>query len=447
MKLISGAAVVLAIGLSPLAFAATAGQHATPAEPRYTLIDLSAAPYGFAEVTAISDSGRIAGMVLSPDGALRAARHVRGTTTTLSIPDDLTSTAQAINARGDVVGAAQITANTDSAAGIRRAFLARGDAATPLPALGGSGAESLASALNGAGVVVGSSQLTAGGASRATRWTDGVAEDLGVLPGCVESRATAINDRGQLAGTCVAGDGTAQAFRLEAGSLRALGSLGGASSRASGMNGSGWVVGTAENASGNPRAFRWRDGRMTNLGVLDDGIPGGGSAALAINDSGVIIGAADVVESGAGNTRAVAWYGGARPVDLNSRVVNGAGWTLRSAVGLNEAGAIVGTADFGAESRPYLLQPLRPPEVRILGSKVRRLRGSVVTLRGRVEGRFDRLRFALARGSTITGRKPIEPRRNWSRTFVVKRGRTQVLVWASGPNGISASREITVVRR
>jgi probable HAF family extracellular repeat protein len=66
-----------------------------------------------------------------------------------------------------------------------------------------------------------------------------------------------------------------------------LGTLGGASSRASALNNSGQVVGTSETVLGASEAFLYSNGEMVTLGTL----PGStDSQAFAINDSGLVVG-------------------------------------------------------------------------------------------------------------------------------------------------------------
>jgi probable HAF family extracellular repeat protein len=69
--------------------------------------------------------------------------------------------------------------------------------------------------------------------------------------------------------------------------LTELGTLGGASSRASALNNSGQVVGTSETVLGTSEAFLYSNGQMVTLGTL----PGStDSQAFAINDSGLVVG-------------------------------------------------------------------------------------------------------------------------------------------------------------
>ena len=119
----------------------------------------------------------------------------------------------------------------------------------------------------------------------------------------------AINDypgTGHVAGTT--GD---MAFFWEAGTMHALGHLGGGTSEAMDINNSDFVIGNSTTASGSTHAFLWTPGGgMIDLGTLG----GANSWAVDINDNGLIVGNS---ETGATYTtggitynvvHAFAWY-------------------------------------------------------------------------------------------------------------------------------------------
>lgn len=150
------------------------------------------------------------------------------------------------------------------------------------------GGSSAAHDVNSRGVVVGGA-ATPGGRTHAFSWSlDGGMVDLGTLGGDDgESRATIVNERGQIVGDA---SGTAGTFfwSAETGMID-LGSLGGGATNAVAMNDAGQVVGISRQVDAiKPHAFSWTlaDG-MVDLGTL----PGGDvSIALAVSQTGVVAG-------------------------------------------------------------------------------------------------------------------------------------------------------------
>lgn len=131
---------------------------------------------------------------------------------------------------------------------------------------------------------------TAGNAScRAFLFANGVATNLGSLGG--NSVATGINTAGQIVGTSFVSGTRKHAFRHADGVMTDLGTLGGLNSEGLGINSDGDVVGSAQTSSGVTRAFIWRAGVMTNLNTL---IPSGSGwvlqTARAISEGGQIVG-------------------------------------------------------------------------------------------------------------------------------------------------------------
>ena len=121
-----------------------------------------------------------------------------------------------------------------------------------------------------------------------TLWEKGVTTPLGSFS------ANAINDQGQLAGST---GGVAAVW--ENGVVTTIGTLGGSSSRASGINNRGQVAGWSNTAT-TPyqlnHAFLWPDenGEMIDLGVLPNIPYGTYSVAEAINGQGLVVGMSGV---------------------------------------------------------------------------------------------------------------------------------------------------------
>lgn len=116
--------------------------------------------------------------------------------------------------------------------------------------------------------------------------------DLGTLGGG-SSRATGINNYGQVVGWANTPNGFQRAFLYTNGSMQNL-SLGGASSVANGINDNGQVVGQSEyvNGFGIKHAFLYSssNGAMLDLFASSGNLINGYSSAEAINNNGEIVG-------------------------------------------------------------------------------------------------------------------------------------------------------------
>jgi uncharacterized membrane protein len=118
-------------------------------------------------------------------------------------------------------------------------------------------------------------------------YQDGTLVDLGLLTGFSKCYATAINNAGEIVGSCVSPSRSQEmAFRWSAGTMTPLADgPGDISTSASAINDSGIIVGFARNASGS-RAVRWHGGAMENLPTKNARYSG----AFAVNASGQIVG-------------------------------------------------------------------------------------------------------------------------------------------------------------
>jgi probable HAF family extracellular repeat protein len=185
----------------------------------------------------------------------------------------------------------------------------------------GGGIYTWANAINAQGQVVGESR------GRAFMWTDGSLHDLGLLPGTNSCRAYAINDGGQVVGSC-SGVGVHPAFLWTAETgITALPIP--SPSEARGINNQGHIVGK----HGDPvHAFLYRDGVVEDLG------PG---RALGINDQDQVVGYGD----GADQYRRVArLWDEAGPHDLDDEA-SGDGDSIAWAI--NAAGLVAGSSTRG----------------------------------------------------------------------------------------------------
>jgi probable HAF family extracellular repeat protein len=127
----------------------------------------------------------------------------------------------------------------------------------------------------------------------AVLWENGAVTDLGNLGGKMIGKAGAINNRGEVAGLSDLPDNSVHAFLWTKDTgMKDLGALGAdVLGDPAGINNSTQVVGGSCDSSGNCRAFLWQNKVMTDLNDL---IPADSPLylmyALGINDAGEIVG-------------------------------------------------------------------------------------------------------------------------------------------------------------
>lgn len=181
--------------------------------------------------------------------------------------------------------------------------------------------------------------------------------------------ASAINDRGDLAGSFTYGysgdlnnNERFKPFRVSAeGEMTVIPTLGGSNAYGVAMNASGDVVGYSTLPSSpisvfGVRAFLFKNGVLTDIDTLNSRT----SVARGINVHGAIVGDFEPAELTRAvlNEHAFLYVDGAMH-DLNSLLdSSGDGWVLRTASSINDAGWIVGNGwRHGKESEPFLAIP------------------------------------------------------------------------------------------
>ncbi len=326
---------LLAAGLIAFGPWAAAGGRADVTGLRTPAEAWNADSYG----RSINDAGQVVGFG-SPaySGAARAFVFAGGAMQnlgTLSTPY-INSQANGINNSGQIVGRSFNASYTTE-----HAFLYSGGVMRDMGTLGGT--QSTANAINASGQVVGYASTTAG-AQHAFRYTDGAMQDLGTLGGAF-SYANGINSAGQVVGIAATATGARHAFFYTGPLMQDLGTLGGTTSAAYGVNAAGQVVGQAQTAKSAQHAFLYSGGVMQDLGTLG----GLHSAASAINASGQVVGyaatAANAVHAFVRNADAL--------FDLNAFAP--AGWMLNDATGINAYAQISGSGVRSGFSEAYLL--------------------------------------------------------------------------------------------
>lgn len=212
-----------------------------------------------------------------------------------------TSRGIAINGSGAVVGQAKNTS------GNLQAFTLAGSTVNAVPLIGGYN-NSLATAINDGGLAVGFDYngtwnyaiggAIAGGLShgQAFSFNGTVMTALGTLSGGADSIATAVNSAGAIVGQSTVSsadtlDGRGHAFLYSGGSMTALTEAAGTvMSLADDINDSGDIVGTFRTAQFINHAFLYRNGQMIDLNSLISGSGWVLTEATSINEDGYIAG-------------------------------------------------------------------------------------------------------------------------------------------------------------
>ena len=303
---------------------ATAAGAARAAEG-WSLVDLGTLGGPESHAAAVSTTGIVVGCADTASG-VHAFIWRGGTMQDLGTASDASagdSCALAVNDAGVVAGRS----------GTGEVVIWKDGAVTHLGVQGDVGG------INDAGPVVGS--CAQNGTTHAFMYRDGALVDLSdpAAPGAA-SAATAINARGQVAGTSAS-----HAFLYDNGARRDLGTLGGGTSSGAGIDERGDVVGMSFDASSQPLAFIF-DGTLRAL----DGAPSY-SRAIAINDRGQVVGSGEGVYG---------WLveGGEYTQLSKLPAVTAKGWTHLEPAGINDRGWIAGTGtDAGGNLRAFLLVP------------------------------------------------------------------------------------------
>ena len=320
----------------------------------YNFTDLG---FGF-QARALNDIGQIVGNENN-----KATLWQNGTKTTLSNTNSITT---------DINNAGQVLVNNFVSSTQTTASIWQNGITTSLGTLGGTSA--FAYSINDAGVTVGRSGAGFSSTNNAVVWNNGLITNLNTFTGIgartpLSLNEFAINDNNTVVGSST--NNTAgiifQATVYDNNQYQALAPVDSIKNLANtsfayGVNNNELVVGISRYTSpiGNFERFAtvWDNGIGKNLGVLGTG---DNSAALAINESNMIVGFSNNVDNG-NNTLATIWQNDVL-YDLNSLVDTSIlGWRLENAYDINELGWIIGNAidTINNQRHGYLLKPNEP---------------------------------------------------------------------------------------
>jgi probable HAF family extracellular repeat protein len=161
-----------------------------------------------------------------------------------------------------------------------------------------------------------------------------------------------MNSQGVIVGaSCVNGTGNHAVRFRGPGEIDDLGTLGGYWSSANAINDAGVIVGLASLVDGVYHGFVYADGKITDAGAPPGLIF---SELVAINGSGVAVGRA-YNNNGDLNERGTV-SGAGKTLDLNT-LVERTPYTITAAVGIDESGNIVAKGSGGGGIAVVLLRP------------------------------------------------------------------------------------------
>jgi probable HAF family extracellular repeat protein len=356
---------------------------AGPAAARYIVTDLGTLGGPFSVAFGANSAGRVGGAAALPEGNVHGfLSGIGGTKYDLGTLGGPNSQANRPNGALDV----SMVSETSKPDPLNEDFCGFGShlvclgaiwngVMTPLPTLGGGNAMAIIS--NNRGQIVGVAESSIHDANcpspqvldyEAVVWgpRQGDVQGLPPLPGDTVGFALGINERGQVvgsSGTCANTVVTAvglfvgpHAVLWDNGTVTSLGSLGGTMGKAGAINDRGEVAGFSSlPGDSSVHSFLWtREEGMRDLGAL--GADYLGDPAGINNNTQVVGGSCDT----AGNCRAFLWEKNVLS-DLNDLVAADSPLYLMYALGINDAGEIVGFAlqKGTGEVHAYVASPIR----------------------------------------------------------------------------------------
>jgi probable HAF family extracellular repeat protein len=357
---------------------------ATQVPARYTVTDLGTFGGTFSIAFGLNNAGRIGGAATVPGGNQHPfLTGVGGTKYDLGTLGGPNAQASPPNERGELPIVSEISRPDplkEDFCGFGNHLVCLGalwnGVMNPLPTLGGNNA--MAFLANNRGQVIGVAENGTHDPScplpqvldyEAVVWgpNQGQVQELPPLPGDTVGFALGINDRGQIVGssgncanTVVTANGLLvgpHAVLWDNGSVTDLGSLGGKMmGKAGAINNRGEVAGLSSlPGESSIHAFLWtKDAGMRDLGALGADVLG--DPAGINNSTQVVGGSCDTT----GNCRAFFWEKNVLS-DLNDLIAADSPLYLLYALGINDAGEIVGFAlqKSTGEVHAYLASPMR----------------------------------------------------------------------------------------
>lgn len=305
----------------------------------YSIVELGTLGGDFSSGSALNAHGQVVGASATATGESHPFLYGPQGMIDLGAPPGYWGNATAINGAGTVVGYFAETGGTDM-----RAFIYRRGVMTDLGRFGADWFSVVA--INDAEVIIGQARLSPAGADTAYAWSGGKITDLGTLGG-MSSSAQGLNNAGRIVGAATTpGDAEVRPVVWSNGVISDLGTLGGKQGNASGINERGQIVGDSRLPGDTViHAFLYENGVMRDL----DPEPDRWSSLRSINSSGDAVGPGTV-------------YKGGQLFRLSSLINPYTDWSI-DVQAINDGGLIAASGCRGRfHCRALLLTPLEPPE-------------------------------------------------------------------------------------
>jgi len=214
------------------------------------------------------------------------------------------------------------------------------------------GTTNFASGINAVGWIAGGSDFrNSNGNLHAVLWApDGKIQDLGTLPETPSAQAGGIDNHNEVCGNSASGAIIAFVWTKAHGMKALRGFDKGGATVAFAINNSGIIVGNAEVSTSRHPALWNRAGQIRDLGTL----PGGMGTAFGVNDLNQVVGYSTTASN---DPHAFLWSSKTGIQDLNDMIPPNSGWVLVWGSAINKAGQITGWGTIHGENHAYLLSP------------------------------------------------------------------------------------------
>ncbi len=276
----------------------------SPFETTTVNVHLISGPSNSSNPTGISDDGQLIGATgpdQSGNSGQRAVLWTRGIPQILPIQDGAAPQNVipiAINSNGVVVGRDLLNPASTNVAPQGVPFEWSNGHVTYLPGLGGW--ESIPTAINSAGTIVGSS-VDKRGYQQGVTWTGGTIQKLPLLSGTTYTDPLAINDLGQIVGDSVAANGSSTAFIFQNGKIETLDSL---------MPSTGYHFVDAQGINDNGEILALAEvGKTPELVLIEPGI----AATTAAQVAGVPVAIPEPIAAAVGSASLLVFMGRRKP--------------------------------------------------------------------------------------------------------------------------------------